>query len=64
MTSEDIIDALVDAMPDDTPIRDKYLFRETLQVLVRVAKTEQCREINDDFHAINNIFGSNNGSHC
>jgi hypothetical protein len=60
MTSQDIIDALVDAMPDDTSARDRYLFRNSLEVLIRIARAEQCREINDDLDKINHIIFPNN----
>lgn len=46
LQSDEIIESLVDAMlGEGTDIRQKFLYRETLRSLVRLAKSEQVIEI-------------------
>lgn len=48
MTTEEIIDGMVEASFGHADLRTQYYFRQSLQVLVEMAKSEERQEIGMD----------------
>jgi hypothetical protein len=48
-TSERIIEVLVASLPEEASERDRYLYREALHGLVRLAQVEQIVSLEQDF---------------
>jgi hypothetical protein len=59
VTSEEIVDLMINAMYAGANDNEKQLFREALLALVRFARAEQIVSIHRDFQCVNAAISNN-----
>lgn len=56
LTSQEMIDLLISALPADATDNDAYILREALKRLVRVAQYEQLQALQEDFDTVDHAL--------